>query len=189
MSMALVACPGDDGGAASGTSGGIMPGDTGTGDTSMGGPGGSEVSDSTGGADGTSSDGGPDPCLFCSAPNQQCIDDVCVTTCQGQQPDPCEPAQVCDVVMLTYNPGQREERAVLDACLQLRCGALVKKALGSGHLLPAGAGDPGRPGAENPLQASMDLVFGHPGTSAAIVGTIDQRHLQADVEAARRATG
>ena len=98
-------------------------------------------------------------------------------------------AQVCDVVMLTYNPGQREERAVLDACLQLRCGALVNKALGSGHLLPAGAGDPGRPGAENPLQASMDLVFGHPGTSAAIVGTIDQRHLQADVEAARRATG
>lgn len=48
--------------------------------------------------DGTSSssDGG-DPCLFCDAPNQECIDGQCVTTCQGQQPDPCGPAQVCDV--------------------------------------------------------------------------------------------
>jgi hypothetical protein len=44
-----------------------------------------------------SSDGG-DPCLFCDAPNEQCIDGQCVTTCQGQLPDPCGPAQVCDVI-------------------------------------------------------------------------------------------
>ena len=37
-------------------------------------------------------------CLFCNAPNEVCIDDVCVTTCQGQTPDPCGPAQVCDVI-------------------------------------------------------------------------------------------
>ncbi len=37
-------------------------------------------------------------CLFCDGPNQVCIDDQCVTTCQGQQPDPCGPAQICDVI-------------------------------------------------------------------------------------------
>ncbi len=37
-------------------------------------------------------------CNDCSDPNQQCIDDVCVTSCQGQDPDPCGPDQVCDVV-------------------------------------------------------------------------------------------
>lgn len=45
-----------------------------------------------------SSGGGGDPCVFCDGPNQACIDDECVTTCQGQQPDPCGPAQVCDVI-------------------------------------------------------------------------------------------
>ncbi len=56
--------------------------------------------EATGPLDGTSSssDEGGDPCLFCDAPNQQCIDEQCVTTCQGQQPDPCGPAQVCDVI-------------------------------------------------------------------------------------------
>lgn len=85
---------------------------------------------------------------------------------------------VCDVVMLTYNLQQREERAVLDACQQQNCGALVKKALASGHLLAAG---------QDRLQASMDLVFAHPGTSAAIIGTINLQHLQANVAAAHRA--
>lgn len=90
-------------------------------------------------------------------------------------------AETCDVVMLTYNPGQREELPVLDACARLGCGALVKKALGSGHLLAEGGAAA--------LQASMDLVFAHPGSSAAIVGTVNPDHLQADVEAARRALG
>jgi hypothetical protein len=39
-----------------------------------------------------------DPCLFCDAPNQRCEDEMCVTTCHGQAPDPCGPAQVCDVM-------------------------------------------------------------------------------------------
>jgi aryl-alcohol dehydrogenase-like predicted oxidoreductase len=48
-------------------------------------------------------------------------------------------ASVCDVVMLTYNLQQREELPVLERCYQLRRGALVKKALGSGQL-PADTG-------------------------------------------------
>ena len=83
-------------------------------------------------------------------------------------------AQTCDVVMLTYNLQQQEELPVLDACARLQRGALVKKALGSGQLQP---------------EASMELVFAHPGTSAAVVGTISPAHLQADAEAARRAIG
>jgi len=83
-------------------------------------------------------------------------------------------AQACDVVMLTYNLQQREELPVLDACHRLQRGALVKKALGSGRLPP---------------DAGLELVFGHAGTSAAVVGTINPAHLQADVEAARRVLG
>ncbi len=83
-----------------------------------------------------------------------------------------------DVVMLTYNLDHLEERPVLDACARLGRGALVKKALASGHL----AAD-----RRDPVQASMDLVLGHPGTSAAIIGTVDPVHLEANAAAARRA--
>ncbi len=44
---------------------------------------------------GTTTGGG---CGVCNQPNQQCIDDVCVTSCQGQDPDPCGPDQICDVI-------------------------------------------------------------------------------------------
>ncbi|KAA1190630.1 aldo/keto reductase [Pseudohalioglobus sediminis] len=85
-------------------------------------------------------------------------------------------ARAADLVMLTYNLAQREEAAVLDACAELGKGALVKKALASGHLQPVA----------DPVQAAMDLVFGHPATGAAIVGTINPEHLRGNVEAARR---
>lgn len=87
-------------------------------------------------------------------------------------------AQVCDAVMLTYNLEQREEAVVLDSCQRLGKGALVKKALASGHLISQDA---------TSIQASMDLVFSHPGTTTAVIGTIKNRHLEADVAAARRA--
>lgn len=110
-------------------------------------------------------------------------------------------AAACDVVMLTYNLDYREEEPVLDACARLGCGALVKKALGSGHLVSTANGSEsptdrgpaarsptgGGPTARSPLQASMELVFAHPGTSAAIVGTLSPEHLAANVAAARRA--
>ena len=92
-------------------------------------------------------------------------------------------ARTCDVVMLTYNPWQRQELPVLEACAELKCGALVKKVLASGHLPPAAEGA----GVADPVQASMNLVLAHPGTSAAIVGSINPEHLLANVAAARRA--
>ena len=87
-------------------------------------------------------------------------------------------AAVCDVVMLTYNLQTQEEESVLSACRKLGKGALVKKALASGHLAQ---------GESATVQASMDLVFSHPGTSAAVIGTINPDHLASDVAAARRA--
>jgi aryl-alcohol dehydrogenase-like predicted oxidoreductase len=89
-------------------------------------------------------------------------------------------AAVSDVVMLTYNLDSQEELPVLDACASLGVGALIKKALASGHLARE---------YPDPVQASMDLLFAHPATSAAIVGTITPAHLQANVEAVRRIVG
>jgi aryl-alcohol dehydrogenase-like predicted oxidoreductase len=59
----------------------------------------------------------------------------------------------------------------------MRRGVLVKKVLASGHL---------DSGAADPVQASMDLVLSHSACSAAIVGTISEPHLRADVMAARQ---
>jgi aryl-alcohol dehydrogenase-like predicted oxidoreductase len=87
-----------------------------------------------------------------------------------------EAARRCDAVMLTYNLSEREDAAVLDECLRLKRGALIKKALASGHLAADIA---------DPLAATMQLVFGHPGTTAAIIGTITPAHLAANVKAAR----
>jgi hypothetical protein len=87
-------------------------------------------------------------------------------------------ARACDVVMLTYNLQQQQERLVLDACHSLNRGALIKKALAGGHLE--------RPDGD-PVQANLDLVFSHPGATAAVIGTIDPDHLDKDVAAARRA--
>ena len=89
-------------------------------------------------------------------------------------------AAVSDVVMLTYSLDWQEEELVLDACADLSKGALIKKALASGHLAR---------GHPDPVQASMDLVFAHPGASAAIVGTITPAHLLANVEAVRTSLG
>jgi aryl-alcohol dehydrogenase-like predicted oxidoreductase len=84
----------------------------------------------------------------------------------------------CDVVMLTYNLVEREESAVLDACAKNNAGALIKKAFASGHLATS---------VTDPVQASMDLIFSHRATSAAIIGTISPEHLRSNVTAARKA--
>ena len=60
------------------------------------------TSTSDGSSSGTSSGGGSSTtgpgCGACDEPNQQCIEGQCVTSCQGQDPDPCGPAQVCHVI-------------------------------------------------------------------------------------------
>ncbi len=79
-------------------------------------------------------------------------------------------AQCCDVVMATYNPGYREEEPVLDYCAAHGRSVLVKKALASGHLGETGG-----------VEASLAMVYAHPGVTSAIIGTIDPGHLRQNI--------
>lgn len=81
-----------------------------------------------------------------------------------------------DCAMVTYNLEQRAEQPVLDYAARHAKGILVKKALASGHACLADGGDP--------VRASFELLFGHPGVGAAIIGTINPAHLAHNVATA-----
>ncbi len=89
-------------------------------------------------------------------------------------------AQQSDGVMVTWNLQHGEEVPVIDYCQQHNKGVLIKKALASGH---ATLNDQ-----EDPVQKSFQMIFAHSGVSSAIVGTINPKHLQENVEQAIRAT-
>ncbi|MRI31953.1 aldo/keto reductase [Endozoicomonas sp. OPT23] len=78
-----------------------------------------------------------------------------------------------DIAMVTYNLNEQAEKPVLDYALENNKGILIKKALASGHACLDG---------EDPVEKSMELVFGHPAVSSAIVGTINPKHLKQNVE-------
>ncbi|WP_162935024.1 aldo/keto reductase [Pseudomonas cavernae] len=81
-----------------------------------------------------------------------------------------------DCAMVTYNLNEQAERPVLDYAAAHRKGILIKKALASGHACLA-------PG-QDPVRASFELIFAHPGVSSAIVGTINPLHLAHNVATA-----
>jgi len=84
--------------------------------------------------------------------------------------------QTGDCAMVTYNLNEQAERDVLDYAAQHGKGVLVKKALASGHACLA-------PGVD-PVRASFQLLFDHPGVASAIVGTINPLHLSHNVATA-----
>ena len=86
-------------------------------------------------------------------------------------------AEHCDVVMMTYNLAQQEEKPLLDYCQLNHKAAMIKKAFASGHLENLNITDP--------VQASFDLIFSHPGATSAIIGTINQQHLKDNVMKAK----
>ncbi len=81
--------------------------------------------------------------------------------------------QLCDLVMATCNPLQREEIPVLQAAHAHNKGVLIKKALHSGHI----SGEQG-------VADALQFVFSQPGVSSVIVGTINANHLRHNVTAA-----
>lgn len=85
----------------------------------------------------------------------------------------------CDVVMMTYNLAHQEEVPVIHAAHAAGKGVLVKKGLLSGHLDLLKYDDP--------LQASMALIYAEAGVNSVVVGTLNPQHLQANVAAVRRA--
>jgi len=78
-----------------------------------------------------------------------------------------------DCAMVTYNLNERNEKAVIDYAAEHGKAILVKKALASGHVCLS-------PGVD-PVRASFELLFEHPGVASAIVGTINPLHLAHNV--------
>ena len=85
-----------------------------------------------------------------------------------------------DIAMITYNLGHRDELPVIDYAHANQKGILIKKALASGHLNQQ---------LSDPVQASFDLIFGHPWVSSAIIGTINPGHLRANAVAVSKSLG
>ncbi|MDH4555065.1 aldo/keto reductase [Pseudomonas sp. BN417] len=86
-----------------------------------------------------------------------------------------------DCAMVTYNLNEQAEKPVLDFALQQNKGILVKKGLASGHAcLDSGI---------DPVRASFELIFGHPGVTSAIIGTINPLHLTHNVATAAAVIG
>ncbi|WP_219062396.1 aldo/keto reductase [Pseudomonas sp. UMAB-08] len=81
-----------------------------------------------------------------------------------------------DCAMVTYNLNEQSEKPVLDYAASHGKAILVKKALASGHVCLS-------PGVD-PIQASFELLFAHPGVASAIVGTINPLHLAHNVATA-----
>ncbi|MCO7553504.1 aldo/keto reductase [Metapseudomonas otitidis] len=86
-----------------------------------------------------------------------------------------------DCAMVTYNLNEQGERPVLDYAARHAKGLLVKKGLASGHVCLA-------PGVD-PVRASFELIFGHPGVTSAIIGTINPLHLSHNVATAAAVLG
>lgn len=82
-------------------------------------------------------------------------------------------AERCDCMMVTWNHFHEEEVPVLDRCLALGRGVLIKKPLASGHAV-----------AGPQIGATFGRILAHPGVSSLVVGTLDPRHLEAAVAAA-----
>lgn len=80
-----------------------------------------------------------------------------------------------DLLMVTYNPGQREELPVIEAAARLGKGILVKKALASGH-------------AVRPEQALAEAAA-LPGVSGIVVGTLSVDNLRRNATAVARGQG
>ncbi|AOE87795.1 aldo/keto reductase [Pseudomonas sp. TCU-HL1] len=86
-----------------------------------------------------------------------------------------------DCAMVTYNLNEQGEKPVIDRALQQNKGILIKKGLASGHVcLDAGV---------DPVRASFELIFGHPGVTSAIIGTINPLHLSHNVATAAAVIG
>lgn len=79
-----------------------------------------------------------------------------------------------DCAMVTYNLEQQSEKAVLDYAEKNKKAILLKKALASGHLCKDTDVDP--------VKASFEFIFSHPGVTSAIVGTINPEHLKSNIK-------
>ena len=80
--------------------------------------------------------------------------------------------ELLDMVMATYNPDYKDEKAVLDYALKNNKGLILKKALSSGH--------------NTDIEKAMRFAFDHKGVNAIIIGTINPEHLRQNAEIMRK---
>lgn len=81
-----------------------------------------------------------------------------------------------DVAMVTYNPINTEELPVIKEAQKIKKGILIKKGLVSGNLDKIDATDP--------IQVAMNFIFQEPGVNSLILGTINPKHLENNVQCA-----
>jgi len=86
--------------------------------------------------------------------------------------------QKSDCAMVTFNLNDQTEKPVIDYAKKHGKGILVKKALASGHVCK----DTG----SSSLESSFELVFSQSAVASAIIGTINQEHLQQNIEIAAK---
>lgn len=79
-----------------------------------------------------------------------------------------------DVVMVTYNLAMQDDGPVIDAARAANKGVMIKKALNSGHACAGGAGS---------AEESLRFVLQREGVSTAIIGTLNPKHLAANIAA------
>jgi aryl-alcohol dehydrogenase-like predicted oxidoreductase len=84
-----------------------------------------------------------------------------------------------DMVMVTYNPAQTVEQAVIAYAYKKNKSILIKKALASGHLKKISG--------EDPVRCAMQFVFQEPGVNCVILGTANKGHLKYNVACAEQA--
>nr|WP_324258551.1 aldo/keto reductase [Cellvibrio fontiphilus] len=91
-------------------------------------------------------------------------------------------AEICDVVMVTYNTSQWDEAPVIAKSAQYRKGLLLKKVLASGHIChdavaPEISVTDATP-ATDPIQRALTFAYAPEGVSSAIIGTLNEQHLR-----------
>ena len=87
-------------------------------------------------------------------------------------------AELCDLIMVTYNPSATADEIAIDEAFQKNKGVLIKKAFNSGHACS--------PGAVTTTKSNLDFALSKTGVSSVIVGTINPNHLRENATAAKQ---
>jgi aryl-alcohol dehydrogenase-like predicted oxidoreductase len=88
---------------------------------------------------------------------------------------------ICDVLMVTYNPSAQTDEIVIDTALAKGCGILIKKAFDSGHAVVGGEA--------TSVAKNLEFVLSKAGVTSAIIGTINPKHLKDNASAAKTVCG
>lgn len=91
-------------------------------------------------------------------------------------------AELCDVIMVTYNPSTTADEVAIDEAFRKNKGVFIKKVFDSGHACSvAKSADDATVTTKN----NLDFALNKPGVSSVIIGTINPNHLKENILAAK----